>query len=347
MEPCKAYAGLLDAFADGECTPEEAHEIQQHLEHCPECTAYLAELRALQRGFPDLDSVTVPEGFSDGVMANIRAETSRRRSAALRWKKAALPIAACLAIFVTANTLLPQLLRESSSNMTGSGNSTSSAAAAETSAGAAAGEAAETGEAGNAALDTHDAAAEAPETTAPAETSVPSPERSKSGTSSAKDSVSSHSAAVPSSEAPEPDSTPETDETDNDDSGGYAQVTVGPAGIALEVSLPDGETYAQKEAWLEAQLAAPGTSGLLQYTGNGECLAWSQEQLDDPSQPRYSLFLRFADGSCAALPLPADVPPTGMVFSDGSFSYDCPAEDETGGYHCTVSLSRRTVVTHS
>ena len=40
---------LLDAFLDGETTPEETAEVRAHLADCPDCRAYVADAMTLRR----------------------------------------------------------------------------------------------------------------------------------------------------------------------------------------------------------------------------------------------------------------------------------------------------------
>ncbi|MDY3281604.1 anti-sigma factor family protein [Dysosmobacter sp.] len=118
MKYCEDYAALLDAYFDGECTPEEAERVRAHIAGCPGCRAYLNELALLRDAFPDEEDTEVPEGFADGVMAAIRADAAPQKRPG-RWKRL-VPMAACLALIVLAVNQLPP--------MTG-GNSSSTAAA--------------------------------------------------------------------------------------------------------------------------------------------------------------------------------------------------------------------------
>ena len=79
MRYCEEYAALLDAYFDGECTPEEAERVRAHIAGCPGCRAYLNELALLRDAFPDEEDTEVPEGFADGVMAAIRADAAPQK----------------------------------------------------------------------------------------------------------------------------------------------------------------------------------------------------------------------------------------------------------------------------
>ena len=53
MTPCENYWEALNAFVDGECSPEEEAALRAHLADCAACREALAELTALHDGFPD------------------------------------------------------------------------------------------------------------------------------------------------------------------------------------------------------------------------------------------------------------------------------------------------------
>ena len=100
MKYCEDFAALLDLYADGELSPEEMARVQAHLDTCPGCRAYVDDALAIRAAFPDAEETEVPDGFCDGVMAVIRAETAPQRKRKAPWLKAVLPLAACLAIVV-------------------------------------------------------------------------------------------------------------------------------------------------------------------------------------------------------------------------------------------------------
>ena len=107
MKYCDEYAALLDLYVDGELSPAEMERVQDHLNTCPGCRAYVDDALAIRAAFPDVEEAEVPAGFAEGVMAAIRAEapakTGRKPSRKLFWKTAA-PLAACLAVIVLLQT---------------------------------------------------------------------------------------------------------------------------------------------------------------------------------------------------------------------------------------------------
>ena len=100
MKDCEKFAALLDAFIDGECSPEEAERVREHLSCCPECRNDLEMALAMRDAFPDVEDTEVPVGFSAGVMAAIRsggAPQTRRKASR---KQVLVSLAACCAIVV-------------------------------------------------------------------------------------------------------------------------------------------------------------------------------------------------------------------------------------------------------
>ena len=136
MKKCEEFAPLLSAFVDGELTEEERAEVLAHVSECEKCRRLLGELTALHAALGELESAAVrahlsecedcrarldeyvqltgemlalgeedvPAGFTEGVMAAVRAEKAakkpqaKKRSAWRRW----MPMAACAAIVALA-----------------------------------------------------------------------------------------------------------------------------------------------------------------------------------------------------------------------------------------------------
>ena len=118
MTPCENYWEALNAFVDGECSPEEEAALRAHLADCAACREALAELTALHDGFPDWEDEAVPEGFADGVLQKI-AETpqqapkkGKRKRSGAAWAS----LAACLGVMVLLGSLFPGNRSASSAN---------------------------------------------------------------------------------------------------------------------------------------------------------------------------------------------------------------------------------------
>ena len=112
MRKCEEFAPLLSAFVDGELTEEERTEVLAHVSECEECGRFLGELTVLHAALGELEEEDVPAGFTEGVMAAVRAEKAaakpqaKKRSAWRRW----MPMAACAAIIALAAAVtIPQM----------------------------------------------------------------------------------------------------------------------------------------------------------------------------------------------------------------------------------------------
>ena len=102
MKYCETFAALLDPFVDGELSPDEMARVQAHLDACPACRAYVDDAMAIRAAFPDAEDTPVPDGFSESVMARIRAETVSQKRKNRPWLKALASLAACCAIVLLA-----------------------------------------------------------------------------------------------------------------------------------------------------------------------------------------------------------------------------------------------------
>jgi len=104
MKECEEFAPLLSAFVDGELTEGERAEVLAHVSECEKCRRLLGELTALHAALGELEDEDVPAGFTEGVMAAVRAEKAaakpqvKKRSTWRRW----MPMAACAAIVALA-----------------------------------------------------------------------------------------------------------------------------------------------------------------------------------------------------------------------------------------------------
>ena len=103
MKKCEEFAPLLSAFVDGELTEEERAEVLAHVSECEKCRRLLGELTALHAALGELEDEDVPAGFTEDVMAAVRAEKAamprmKKPSAWRRW----MPMAACAAIVALA-----------------------------------------------------------------------------------------------------------------------------------------------------------------------------------------------------------------------------------------------------
>ena len=99
---CDKYLERLSARLDGALTGEEERELEAHLAICPDCRAAGAQLAALQGAFAELEYITAPEGFAQGVMDRIRAEEKPKVAPLFKRPqvRALAGLAACLVLAV-------------------------------------------------------------------------------------------------------------------------------------------------------------------------------------------------------------------------------------------------------
>lgn len=110
MEHCEEFAALLDPYIDGELSPEDAARVREHLAGCERCRAYVRAALAIRDAFPSPEDTELPEGFTENIMAAVRADGSRRTGRRPnRWARRLAPLAACCAVIVLAASLLPRL----------------------------------------------------------------------------------------------------------------------------------------------------------------------------------------------------------------------------------------------
>lgn len=75
MKSCKEYIELISECIDGEISDADRSELEIHLEFCPECKKVAEAFAAISGSFPREE--TVPENFTAGTMAKIKAEATR------------------------------------------------------------------------------------------------------------------------------------------------------------------------------------------------------------------------------------------------------------------------------
>ena len=72
---CEQMNGLLSAWLDGELSGNEQRQMQAHLEQCAQCRALFEQLQALHTSFAELEEIPAPDGFAEGVMDRVKAES--------------------------------------------------------------------------------------------------------------------------------------------------------------------------------------------------------------------------------------------------------------------------------
>lgn len=113
MNHCESYEPLLDAFTEGDLFMEDMVWVQQHLNNCPDCQAYVDDLLAIRAAFPTVEETEVPAGFTANVMAAVAATPQATAPQAAKpaakatkknapWGKVLSGLAACCAIVLLA-----------------------------------------------------------------------------------------------------------------------------------------------------------------------------------------------------------------------------------------------------
>lgn len=373
MKYCEDYAALLDAFVDGELSQEETDCLQEHLDTCDACTAYVADALALRAAFPVMEDTVVPEGFADAVCAAIRADAAPRKRNMTRWIKAVASLAACAAIVLAASRI-PFGGGGYQSPAGAAGAASAPAGSMDIGESRATGSGTESEDAGAEAFSAGAATSSATQYTAPAEDSglfAAQPEDSGSLPESnplPDSAAEDQSTDAPAGEgsllaiAPADADSPSLNAASMAEDAAKASfqnhaLTVSDAGISYDALLADPDGF------VDGLWNADGTGSPFQtegHTENGSCVAWYGQLLDTPHTSQYSMWLYFADGTVAALPLPSrnfvgTAPPAGMAFDGGTFTYEVVfTEDEPGmpgegfihvkgTYRYTVDLSAKTV----
>lgn len=108
MPDCTKYEELCSAYVDHALSRAEKQELEAHLAECPDCRAYVEELRAMRALWRSMET-PAPEGLHEQIMERIEQET-RAAIAPVPAKKRRVPVftmmaaaAACLLLAVTGS----------------------------------------------------------------------------------------------------------------------------------------------------------------------------------------------------------------------------------------------------
>ena len=84
---CEAAYIALSQQLDGELSPQETQELQEHLAQCPHCRALQAELSALSAALRD-DPVAVPAALKESVLAHLPPQTQAAKPpVSIHWRR--------------------------------------------------------------------------------------------------------------------------------------------------------------------------------------------------------------------------------------------------------------------
>ena len=97
---------LLSSYIDGDLTPDQRAEVDEHLAECEACREDLELLRLTLDALHDLPEFEAPAGFADAVMDRVEAEQeaakvvpiTRARRRVPMWAPVALAAAACVLV---------------------------------------------------------------------------------------------------------------------------------------------------------------------------------------------------------------------------------------------------------
>jgi anti-sigma factor RsiW len=96
---CEDVTMRIQDYLDRTLPSDQAAELAEHLQHCPNCQAELDAYAAVERLLQDEPFLTPPPGFADGVMARLGAASRPQASVGRerRWIGAACAAAVLLA----------------------------------------------------------------------------------------------------------------------------------------------------------------------------------------------------------------------------------------------------------
>ena len=69
---CIEVVEIATAYLDGELTPADARRLERHLETCPGCTDYLAQMRTIAGSLGGLSEDAIPADVRAALVAAFR-----------------------------------------------------------------------------------------------------------------------------------------------------------------------------------------------------------------------------------------------------------------------------------
>lgn len=103
---CDVALELISASLDGETTPEEDRQLQEHLDQCPRCRAIRAELAGLSQTLREDDAAPPPE-LKEYILTHLPPQQSVKSRKVLRWTRWGA-LAAAIALAALAAWRLPR-----------------------------------------------------------------------------------------------------------------------------------------------------------------------------------------------------------------------------------------------
>lgn len=130
MAECEKMMQLCEQSLDRDLTPEEQAELDRHLEMCPACAAYLADLRFLTDTLSEAPAL--PPGLHERIMSGIENETRpkvvqqpHRRNRKMPVSAMLVAAAACVVLALSGG--LGSLMNNFNLSLAGGGSSSGSA----------------------------------------------------------------------------------------------------------------------------------------------------------------------------------------------------------------------------
>lgn len=99
MSSCDKYQELISRMVDGDLSADEKHELADHIENCPSCSALFQAFFSISKVMED-SLEEPPVNLRDSVMAEIQRAEIRRRNRIPTILRGVLSAAACVAVIV-------------------------------------------------------------------------------------------------------------------------------------------------------------------------------------------------------------------------------------------------------
>ncbi len=107
---CEDIFFLINLALDGEISPEERQQLDDHCDRCPHCAQLYLELQQMQIAMGSLEEIAPSDGFKDRVLTQIAAESTNHKVVSFprQWKGIATVAACALLCFgVVQGDVLP------------------------------------------------------------------------------------------------------------------------------------------------------------------------------------------------------------------------------------------------
>ena len=104
MNSCEHYQELISRLVDADVSREEYEELLAHMNTCSRCSALYTVFYDLSEIIGSEESVELPEGLHENIMAGVRRSDLEKKNRRVRriWTRTALTAAACLALVLFA-----------------------------------------------------------------------------------------------------------------------------------------------------------------------------------------------------------------------------------------------------